>query len=488
MKLPATATAFPFHCVPACVAGELRLLLVRGRLWEGTCDALAAAEQPGVSKVLGFRVRRYLGSTSSSAGSSLRTSTVPSASITQPAVLFDASSLPADMEYLPSAAVATATAAAAAEEAGEGLDIVGGAGGVNELQQEQQVLALAGMCPVSIAGSMAAGAAAAGVSVGAEPAAGEQPVLGHMAQPELGMIRWVTQGRMYCQLGSLYIMGSSLVATDKCNTWAPAYRLLTDCSAGLLAALVCLRPASIAVAVLCSFAYPYCVCVDCRYGGKLYGFSSLAALAAFVSGPESTLDALRQAAHNAPLLLHALGLSSGPAAAAPGARPNSSASATATGNVSVGGASSYPGSNSSSPVNGVSGAGSAAGYRGSSAGARRSSGGGVVRWRMPPLRGLLELFAAPLKVEAGTQTVTHPVERFIDIDYEWNEWALRRRVSRGMPLADTGLPVTTRRGSICTRLAGARQAVALRKRCTQAGSDPASTFLGVTLACADLLL
>jgi hypothetical protein len=47
---------------------------------------------------------------------------------------------------------------------------------------------------------------------------------------------------------------------------------------------------------------------------------------------------------------------------------------------------------------------------------------------MPPLRGLLELFEAPLKVDAGTQTVMHVQERLIDVNYEWNEWALRRRV------------------------------------------------------------
>lgn len=34
-----------------------------------------------------------------------------------------------------------------------------------------------------------------------------------------------------------------------------------------------------------------------------------------------------------------------------------------------------------------------------------------------------------MKVEAATQTVTHVVERLIDVNYEWNEWALRRRVS-----------------------------------------------------------
>jgi hypothetical protein len=195
LKLSATVAVFLFRCVLRVLlcAGELRLLLVRGRLWEGTCGALtAAAERPGVPKVLGFKVRRYLGS-SSSAGGSLRTSTATATlakgSICQPAVLLDTSSLPADMEYVPSAAVAAAAAATAAEEAGDGLDIVGRPGGLDELQQEQQVLALAGMCPVSVAGSMAAGAAAAGVSAGADSAAGEQPLLGQMAQLELGMIR-----------------------------------------------------------------------------------------------------------------------------------------------------------------------------------------------------------------------------------------------------------------------------------------------------------
>ena len=40
------------------------------------------------------------------------------------------------------------------------------------------------------------------------------------------------------------------------------------------------------------------------------------------------------------------------------------------------------------------------------------------------------LATSPLRVEAGTQTVTHAVDRNVDVAYEWNEWALRRRVSR----------------------------------------------------------
>lgn len=190
-----------------------------------------------------------------------------------------------------------------------------------------------------------------------------------------------------------------------------------------------------------------------RYAGKLYGFSSLAALAAFASSPETVLDAVRRAAHSNPLLLHTLGLSSAsPAAAAAGARPDSCSALAASargGSVSVsagggssGGGASNPGSSSSSgsPVSSFSAAGggsSAAGagtggYRGSSAGVCRSSaagGGAGFRWHLPPLRGLLELLEAPLKVEAGSQTVTHAAERLVDVNYEWNEWALRRRVS-----------------------------------------------------------
>jgi hypothetical protein len=53
------------------------------------------------------------------------------------------------------------------------------------------------------------------------------------------------------------------------------------------------------------------------------------------------------------------------------------------------------------------------------------------RWAMPPLRLLLDVLeAGPLKVDAGTQTVTHVQQSLIDVAYEWNEWALRRRVSR----------------------------------------------------------
>lgn len=77
----------------------------------------------------------------------------------------------------------------------------------------------------------------------------------------------------------------------------------------------------------------------------------------------------------------------------------------------------------------------------------------MVRWRMPPLRGLLQLFeASPLKVEAATQTVTHVEERLVDVDYEWNEWALRRRVSCGCWGAGSGAGVGT--GATERRLRG----------------------------------
>jgi hypothetical protein len=63
--------------------------------------------------------------------------------------------------------------------------------------------------------------------------------------------------------------------------------------------------------------------------------------------------------------------------------------------------------------------------------APRAAGSAAGRgWAAPPLRWVLGVAAARLQVEAGTQTPTHFVERFVSLDYEWNEWALRRRVSR----------------------------------------------------------
>lgn len=105
--------------------------------------------------------------------------------------MFDASSLPADMEFVPSVAAAVSLAG---EEAGGGyrLDIVGdtprSAAGL-QVQAEPQALALSGMCPVSIAGSVAAGRAAAAGD--AEAAAGGERVLllGSLARPEFGMLR-----------------------------------------------------------------------------------------------------------------------------------------------------------------------------------------------------------------------------------------------------------------------------------------------------------
>jgi hypothetical protein len=60
-----------------------------------------------------------------------------------------------------------------------------------------------------------------------------------------------------------------------------------------------------------------------------------------------------------------------------------------------------------------------------------SSGGAVGRTGgVPTLRELVLLLGRILvKVEVGTQTPTHFVERHVDVNYEWNEWALRRRVS-----------------------------------------------------------
>jgi hypothetical protein len=50
---------------------------------------------------------------------------------------------------------------------------------------------------------------------------------------------------------------------------------------------------------------------------------------------------------------------------------------------------------------------------------------------MFPLLDLPALYqiiaAAPVKCDFGTQTPTHFLEKHIDLNYEWNQWALRRR-------------------------------------------------------------
>jgi hypothetical protein len=44
-----------------------------------------------------------------------------------------------------------------------------------------------------------------------------------------------------------------------------------------------------------------------------------------------------------------------------------------------------------------------------------------------PLQTVVETLSGPLKVDFGSQTPVHFLERHIDYSYEWNEWALRRR-------------------------------------------------------------
>ncbi|GAX72985.1 hypothetical protein CEUSTIGMA_g437.t1 [Chlamydomonas eustigma] len=44
------------------------------------------------------------------------------------------------------------------------------------------------------------------------------------------------------------------------------------------------------------------------------------------------------------------------------------------------------------------------------------------------LQTVVDILSGPLKVDFGSQTPVHFLERHIDYSYEWNEWALRRRV------------------------------------------------------------
>jgi hypothetical protein len=138
-----------------------------------------------------------------------------------------------------------------------------------------------------------------------------------------------------------------------------------------------------------------------RYRGALWGFSSAAAVATFLAAPVAVLvRAAAAAAAGGPALQHLLCVPGLP----PGALPP--------------------------PPRLPDAADGAAGVTPAAAGCSGSSGaGGEGAWA-PPLRWLLRVAAAPLKLESGTQTPTHFVEQRIVREYEWNEWALRRRVSR----------------------------------------------------------
>lgn len=50
------------------------------------------------------------------------------------------------------------------------------------------------------------------------------------------------------------------------------------------------------------------------------------------------------------------------------------------------------------------------------------------------IKAAAELMAAPMSCDSGTQTPTHFVEKFIDVNYNWNEWALRRCALPATPL------------------------------------------------------
>ena len=48
-------------------------------------------------------------------------------------------------------------------------------------------------------------------------------------------------------------------------------------------------------------------------------------------------------------------------------------------------------------------------------------------WPALAVASLLELTAAKVRCDSDCQTVVHPVHEHIDRDYEWNEWALRKK-------------------------------------------------------------
>jgi hypothetical protein len=94
------------------------------------------------------------------------------------------------MEYVAAARAAAAAEALEGDEAGAGIDIFGcgDSTAAAAAAAEQHVLTLSGMCPVSLASSVAAGAAAVS-AVDSSDAAEERLLVGSFARPEHGMIR-----------------------------------------------------------------------------------------------------------------------------------------------------------------------------------------------------------------------------------------------------------------------------------------------------------
>lgn len=122
-------------------------------------------------------------------------------------------------------------------------------------------------------------------------------------------------------------------------------------------------------------------CCCFRYHGVLLGFSSFDAMQAFIMSPTTVLDAVKAAVHTTPLLAHTLGLTA-----------------------------------------------AAQSHKSSSSQLRRLLGD-QQSVAVLPLHEIMQMMEVPMKVDSETQTPTHFAERHVDVNYEWNEWALRRRVS-----------------------------------------------------------
>jgi hypothetical protein len=140
----------------------------------------------------------------------------------------------------------------------------------------------------------------------------------------------------------------------------------------------------------------------------IFGFSSTSALRCFAAAPEATLEGVRRAVQRAPLLAHMLRVT-GPLVRGISDSTSSNDSSSSSSSGSVSGASySLPGA----PV------------------------------AVPPLQQLIAMLdSTPLLVEAGVQTLTHTDDGKWDWQYEWNEWALRRKVRQLCHLAANSQPI-----------------------------------------------
>lgn len=191
-----------------------------------------------------------------------------------------------------------------------------------------------------------------------------------------------------------------------------------------------------------SACLPACAC---RVGSCVYGFASASHLSAFLTDHSNILAAATAAAEAQPLLRHLLHLqhyqqqqeeeaaaAAAEAAAQAAAAEGEGAAPAAGGDASTSGSAAEDAAEAAPAGDADAAAKEKEEEQAALLAAAEAEAAAAAAAAVPPIPGLRELLVGLqsllLKVDAGTQTPTHFVEKHLDYSYEWNEWALRKRV------------------------------------------------------------